>query len=56
MADNTIPQSELLKRAVNFDKLAKEHLDRRTRERPDISRMHDVAKRTMDETAKRLGL
>ncbi len=51
-----IPADELHKRAVSFDQIAKERMDKRVRERRDISKMHDTAKRTMDETAKRLGL
>lgn len=51
-----IPKEVLLERAIKFDRLAKDNMDRKLRERPDISRMHDTAKRTMDETAKKLGL
>ena len=45
----------LLGKAIEFDRVAKDVLDRRTRERSDISKMHDTAKRSMDEAAKRLG-
>lgn len=51
-----IPDSELLARAVDFERVAKDVLEKRTRERRDISKMYDIAKRTQDETAKRLGL
>ncbi len=55
-APKQIPDRELLERACEFDRVAKDILDRRTRQRKDISKMHDTAKRTQDETAKRLGL
>ncbi len=49
-----VKDERLLDRAVDFDRTVKEYMDPRTRRRPDISKMHDIAKRTMDETAKKL--
>ncbi len=54
--DRQDPKRQLLERAVEFDRNAKEYMDKRTRERDGVRQMHDTAKRTMDETAKRLGL
>jgi len=45
----------LLRKAIEFDRIAKDVLEKRVRERRNISEMHDVAKRSMDEAAKRLG-
>lgn len=50
------PKRQLLERAVEFDQNVKHYMDKRTRERDGVRQMHDTAKRTMDETAKRLGL
>lgn len=54
--DRQDPKRQLLERAVEFDRNVKDHMDPRVRSRNGIRQMHDTAKRTMDETAKRLGL
>lgn len=54
--DRQDPKRQLLERSVEFDRNAKDYMDKRTRDRNGIRQMHDTAKRTMDETAKRLGL
>lgn len=54
--DRQDPKRQLLERAVEFDRNVKDHMDARVRSRNGIRQMHDTAKRTMDETAKRLGL
>ena len=51
-----LPKEVMLERALKFDRIAKDLMEKRLRERRDISKMHDTAKRTMDETAKKLGL
>lgn len=54
--DRQDPKRQLLERAVEFDRNVKTYMDKRVRDREGIRQMHDTAKRTMDETAKRLGL